>query len=273
MIRDPWARRAFLTIVLSCAAWVPAGAFDQSVPVPKPRPVTSEPATVALPYANPDEARPRPSPFEIPVPTLRPEAGAAADGEQKTTTIAVLPAEEAACRARLSAMGVEFSPAERIDGKGGCGVAWPIRVTGLPQGIKLSGRAVMGCEVSEALANWTLKVAAPEAEKLFGEKLQMVEQYASYVCRTRNSQAGAKLSEHGKGSAIDLGRFHLSGGTVVDVASKAEKGTPEQLYLQALRDEGCTYFTTVLGPGSDAFHDSHFHFDMAKRRNGFRYCR
>ena len=40
---------------------------------------------------------------------MRPEAAATEDGEQKTTTIAVLPAEEAACRSRLSAMGVEFS--------------------------------------------------------------------------------------------------------------------------------------------------------------------
>ena len=30
----------------------------------------------------------------------------------------------------------------------------------------------------------------------------------------------------------------------------------------ALRTTACGYFTTVLGPGSDAAHAEHFHFDL-----------
>ncbi|MEM9107657.1 MAG: extensin family protein, partial [Pseudomonadota bacterium] len=134
-------------------------------------------------------------------------------------------------------------------------------------------RAIMGCEVSESLANWTVKVAIPQAKLKFGKPLTEIEQYASYVCRSRNSLRGARLSEHAKGNAIDLGRFHLADGTVVDVASDADEDSPEQRFLQVLRDEGCTYFKTVLGPGSDPYHDTHFHFDMAQRRNGSHYCR
>ncbi|MEM6464234.1 MAG: extensin family protein [Pseudomonadota bacterium] len=209
----------------------------------------------------------------LPVPTPRPEQGNPTDVTAKIGKVDELPVEEAACRDRLTAMGVSFKPAKRIDGTGGCGVAYPISIERLPQGIALSGRTVLGCEVSEALANWTVSVAVPEAEKQFGAKLTAIDQYASYVCRTRNSQAGAKLSEHAKGNAIDLGRFRMADGTVVDVASDPESGTPEQAFLQTLREEGCTYFTTVLGPGSDGFHNSHFHFDVAKRRSGYRYCK
>ena len=211
--------------------------------------------------------------FKVPLPQKRPATAAVGAATKTSVEPEGLPAEEAACRDRLTALGVRFTPADPIDGAEGCGIRHPIRVTWLPQQVKLSGRAVMGCEVSESLARWTVKVAIPQARQQFGEKLTVVEPYASYVCRSRNSQSGAKLSEHAKGNAIDLGRFHLANGTVIDVASGAKENTPEKLFLKALRDEGCGYFKTVLGPGSDPYHDTHFHFDVAPRRNGSRYCR
>jgi hypothetical protein len=37
----------------------------------------------------------------------------------------------------------------------------------------------------------------------------------------------------------------------------------------AFRTAACGYFTTVLGPGANAAHASHFHFDLAMRgKNG-----
>ncbi len=32
--------------------------------------------------------------------------------------------------------------------------------------------------------------------------------------------------------------------------------------VHALRMTACGYFTTVLGPGADAAHEAHFHFDF-----------
>ncbi len=309
MIRLPSARCALLIPVLSCAVPSLAQLPDGAVPVPVARPAdaTAIPAdtsddqdavqtVVPIPRwrsqpAGDDDAKQqgatapgKPDPgserdsaqgevFEAPVPKWRPEPASEGDVSEQIAEPDGLPVKEAECRNRLTAMGVRFTPADRIDGEGGCGVGHPIRVTWLPQQVKLSGRAIMGCEVSEALANWTVKVAIPQAKLKFGEPLTEIEQYASYVCRTRNSQNGAKLSEHAKGNAIDLGRFHLADGKVIDVESDAEDDTPEKRFLKVLRDEGCTYFKTVLGPGSDPYHDSHFHFDMAKRRNGSHYCR
>ena len=39
-----------------------------------------------------------------------------------------------------------------------------------------------------------------------------------------------------------------------------------------LRDAACARFSTVLGPGSDGYHESHVHLDLAERRSGHRMC-
>ena len=39
-----------------------------------------------------------------------------------------------------------------------------------------------------------------------------------------------------------------------------------------LRESACRRFMTVLGPGSDGFHESHIHLDIAERRGDYRLC-
>ena len=34
----------------------------------------------------------------------------------------------------------------------------------------------------------------------------------------------------------------------------------------------CARFTTVLGPGSDWYHEDHIHLDLMERRNNYRIC-
>ena len=34
----------------------------------------------------------------------------------------------------------------------------------------------------------------------------------------------------------------------------------------------CTRFSTVLGPGSDWYHEDHIHLDLMERRNNYRIC-
>src|SRR5262249_55315273 len=34
----------------------------------------------------------------------------------------------------------------------------------------------------------------------------------------------------------------------------------------------CSRFSTVLGPGSDWYHEDHIHLDLAQRRNDYRIC-
>ncbi len=209
----------------------------------------------------------------VPVPQPRPSAAEIEQSQKSRPQPGGLPAEEQACRNRLKRLDVRFSPVKRITGKGGCGIEYPIEVMRLPGGVGLSARTILNCQAALSLANWTSQSAAPAAERIYGAKLVRIDPFASYACRSRNSRKGAKLSEHAKGSAIDLGRFVLADGETIEVGFPAATERRRKQFLKKLRTAGCTFFTTVLGPGSDGYHKDHFHFDMAKRRRGYRYCR
>jgi hypothetical protein len=43
-------------------------------------------------------------------------------------------------------------------------------------------------------------------------------------------------------------------------------------FRESVRKSVCTRFTTVLGPGSDGYHETHIHVDLAERRGGYRIC-
>jgi hypothetical protein len=43
-------------------------------------------------------------------------------------------------------------------------------------------------------------------------------------------------------------------------------------YRERMRRSICGRFTTVLGPGSDGYHENHIHMDLAERRGGYRMC-
>ncbi|MCB1487682.1 MAG: extensin family protein, partial [Bauldia sp.] len=90
---------------------------------------------------------------------------------------------------------------------------------------------------------------------------------ASYSCRTRNNVPGAKLSEHAHGNAIDISAFQVSGVGWVEVGKANTMG--KRRFLAAVRKSACGPFTTVLGPGSDGYHEDHLHFDVIRRgKNG-----
>lgn len=210
----------------------------------------------------------------IPVPKARPSAAEIERSKNKTPKQASgLPEEERVCRDRLKRLDVRFSPVKSISGKGGCGIKYPIEISRLPGGVKLSGRTILNCTAGVALAKWTSESASPAARRIYGSRLVRIDQFASYACRSRNSKKGAKLSEHAKGRAIDLGRFVLADGKTIEVGFPGATELRRKQFLKKLRTAGCTFFKTVLGPGSDAFHKDHFHFDMAERRRGYRYCR
>jgi hypothetical protein len=94
---------------------------------------------------------------------------------------------------------------------------------------------------------------------------------STYVCRPRNNVAGAKMSEHAHANAVDIMSIAFPARDPLIIGSSEETKT-EGEFLAAVRKGACDYFTTVLGPGSDAAHAEHFHFDMAERRGGYRLC-
>ncbi len=155
--------------------------------------------------------------------------------------------------------GEEIAPiASKVNG---CGVEDPVRVTSLA-GVRLSQAVTVDCSIAKALNSWVDEVAQPA----FDGRLVELQIAAHYICRSRNNIKGAKISEHGKGRAIDISAFILSNGTVLTVSQNYNK------LLRRIYKAGCSYFKTTLGPGSDGYHEDHFHFDTSAR-NGGAYCR
>jgi hypothetical protein len=143
----------------------------------------------------------------------------------------------------------------------GCGVPEAVRVTSVA-GVRLSQAATVDCSVAKALNTWVDEVAQPA----FDGRLSELRIAAHYVCRSRNNVKGAKISEHGKGRAIDISAFILTDGRALTVADNYNR-TLRKIYKAA-----CGVFKTTLGPGSDGYHEDHFHFDTSTRRGGA-YCR
>jgi hypothetical protein len=95
-----------------------------------------------------------------------------------------------------------------------------------------------------------------------GEALAAHATGPGYECRGRNGDSSAKISEHAFGNAIDIVSFRLASKESIPVANVTKTGNEESRWLMALRISACGYFTTVLGPGSNAAHAEHYHFDL-----------
>jgi hypothetical protein len=174
------------------------------------------------------------------------------------------------CDGRLEKMAA-FEPLPRLIGPGVCGGSDMVRLnaTMLASGLRveLKPAPVLRCEFAESVAAWIRDEAAPRVGKM-GSTLKAVETYDDFECRERNRIAGAKASEHGKGNALDLRAFILADGRALNLADIALAKS----FREELRDSACHRFTTVLGPGSDSFHESHIHLDLIERRAGFHMC-
>ena len=120
--------------------------------------------------------------------------------------------------------------------------------------------------MAEAIVQWVREDVAPLVGRL--GKLRQLDNYDSYECRGQNRVVGAKLSEHGRANALDVRSFRLAGGTDLVLT---DPSAPKELRLE-LRRTACARFTTVLGPGSDGYHESHVHLDRRERHNGYRIC-
>jgi hypothetical protein len=123
-----------------------------------------------------------------------------------------------------------------------------------------------------AFAHWVKDELAPAVRKRYLVGIDTIGSMGSYSCRTMNSRRGAPMSEHATGNAIDIGSITLNSGNEILVRKKGFFAFRERSLLKNVRADGCDYFTTILGPGSDANHADHFHFDLRARKSGYRHC-
>lgn len=163
-------------------------------------------------------------------------------------------------------LGKEIPP---ILGKAkGCGLDDGVSVISVA-GVALTQPASIDCTTARALKDWVEGGVKPAVGRK-GGGVAALQIAASYSCRPRNNQKGARMSEHGRGRAVDVAAIILADGTSLSVlkgwGTKAAGKT-----LAASRKAACGPFNTVLGPGSDRFHADHFHLDTARGRGA--YCR
>jgi hypothetical protein len=173
-------------------------------------------------------------------------------------------AEEACVAAGLVQPSAYASRSSPINGPGTCGIAKPFKVAALAQGeVSLDNTATLACPIIASTDKWLDEIVQPAAMLYLGARVTEMRS-GSYNCRSRNNQRGAKLSEHSFGNAIDIMSFQLSDGRNVTVLRGWKGDAAEQGFLREVFVGACRYYTTVLGPGSDAFHYDHFHLDLAR---------
>jgi hypothetical protein len=206
--------------------------------------------------------RPRPPVWTVPQ-SFREIAGPDFDSAGVTS-------EPTECDKRVQTITV-VEPVPRLIGPDACGGRDMLRLAAVlrPDGtrIDIKPAPVLRCEFAESVAAWLRDEVAPRVDKL-GAQLRTVETFDDFECRSRNRVAGAKLSEHGKGNAVDLRSFVLADGRSIGLTDMSVA----KEFRDEIRDSACHRFTTVLGPGADAQHESHIHLDLIERTHGYRMC-
>ncbi len=173
-------------------------------------------------------------------------------------------AEEACLAQKLVQPSAYMAMSGKIDGPGVCGMEHAFKVSAFSNGeVGLKSKVTLACPIIPSIDTWLDEIVKPAAVMYFGVPVVDIKA-GSYSCRPRNNRRGAKLSEHSFGNALDVMGFVLADGREVSIV-KGWKGAPaEQDFLREAFVGACRYFTTVLGPGSDAFHYDHLHLDLAR---------
>lgn len=148
----------------------------------------------------------------------------------------------------------------------GCGLKDGVKVTAVG-GLALSTPASIDCTTARALHNWIETGLKPAVGNL-GGGVARLEVAASYACRPRNNRKGGRISEHGKGRAIDIAAIVLRNGTTLSVLDGWHSASQGKV-LRRIHKAACGPFNTTLGPGSDGYHENHFHFDTARGRGPY----
>jgi hypothetical protein len=205
--------------------------------------------------------RPRPPPW--------PEPHSFAEAAGPDFNAADVTSAPSDCNQRLATIAdIELLP--RLIGPGDCGGRDMVRLDAvvLPdhRRVEVNPTAVLRCAMAESFAAWVRDETSAHIATLGAQR--GIETYGSYECRGRNGVSDAKLSEHGKGNAIDVRALVLAGDRRIELTDE----TVAKPLREALRDSACHRFTTVLGPGADSYHNNHIHLDILERTHGSRIC-
>jgi hypothetical protein len=182
-----------------------------------------------------------------------------------------------ACRADLERLGADIEMVPQLVADQACQISNPVAIKSLKirgGAVALPGKPVLNCAFARQFVTWLGDVAAPVVAGHEDSALAAVSTGPGFQCRGRNGDASAKMSEHASGNAIDIDAIVLADKKRIDIVSVADAANPAYRLLMALRISACGYFTTVLGPGSNAAHATHYHFDLGihGKSSNYRIC-
>jgi hypothetical protein len=178
------------------------------------------------------------------------------------------PATTRQCLADLNREHVRFKALPDRRFGNGCSAIGAVQL--LDIGTPVTNLGAMTCPLARQFARWAREAMQPAAKARFGSRVARVESFGTYSCRPVNSRPGARLSEHGRANAVDIGAFVLADGRRITVKEGWSGGNEDvRRFLRAVHAAGCRRFGIVLGPDADSFHRDHLHFDMGQGP----YCR
>jgi len=266
----------------------PTEQTDQPVPQPKPKPEVAEaPEPAPEPQPKPEAAEaPEPAPAipepapkpdaapEVPSLDLKPTVEASVEPGQAQDQAAV--EQAAACRADLGKLGVSFTQAEDKD-YAPCSIDNAVQIDTIKadgQTVTLIGKPIFNCNFALKFSSWVADVAVPVVQAQADKPLSGLSTGPGFQCRNRNGDSEGKISEHASGNAVDIDQIVLADKSKIAISQVSNTNDPHYRMLSALRTSGCGYFTTVLGPGSNAAHASHYHFDLGAhgKSGNYRIC-
>lgn len=235
---------------------------------PRPRP-TVHSAKIPLPKPRPEEA---PKASDEAPPEAEGKPSPDTPGDTKPAEAARPPEKQlSACRLALTEEIAVAPSIPDIRGPGACGGEDLVRLEAivLPDKRKVTVKpaAILRCTMASAIADWVRKDMAPLAASL-GSAISDLDNFDSFECRGRNRVVGAMLSEHGKANALDIRAIKLANGQSFGLTDRSMSRDVRERVLHSV----CARFSTVLGPGSDWYHEDHIHLDLAQRRNDYRIC-
>jgi len=220
---------------------------------------------------------PRPRPSTLGARSSAPPAAASPNRDQKQSSQTDDAArEDEACLARLRAADVRFDiPSMPVAAKVACTIEVPVRLKSITvraravTEVHLPEEPVVSCQFAERLTAWLGHLVAPLIAGRMSSDLRAVRTGPGYECRNRNGAASGKLSAHAVGKAIDISGFELSSSKFIPIKPDGDEAMRD--VVDSVRTAACGWFTTVLGPGSDAAHTDHLHVDMALHGTSDRY--
>jgi hypothetical protein len=172
------------------------------------------------------------------------------------------------CLADLSREEVKFRLLPDRTFENGCSAIGAVQL--LDIGTPTTNLGAMTCPLALRFGRWVREAVQPAAAQWLGSRVVRIESFGTYSCRPVNSQDGAKLSEHGRANAVDIGAFGLADGRRITVLGGWPSGDEKvRGFLRAVHDAGCRRFGVTLGPDANAYHRNHFHFDLGRGP----YCR